>query len=128
MESKQEISTVEKPIKAKRDKWVNIKVTEAERDEWQAYALSEKMNLSDVFRQLISEKIGIDAQLVNLPIKKKQQRIMRRADPELLRELAKVGNNLNQISRWANTYKTDADALEVMQVLLSIQRALPNAH
>jgi len=46
----------------------------------------------------------------------------------LLRELAKVGNNLNQIARWANTYKSDADALEVTQALLSIQRVLPHAH
>ena len=29
-------------------------------------------------------------------------------------ELAKIGNNLNQIARWANTYKENAEAAEYL--------------
>lgn len=120
--------TSEQDKRQKRDKWVNIKVTQQERNEWQAFAQSKDKNLSDVLRQLIANEMGVKIRLENLPVKKKQVRASRKADPELLRELAKVGNNLNQIARWANTYKSDADALEVTQALLAIQRGLPHAH
>lgn len=118
---------VEQAKREKRDKWVNIKVTEKERNEWQAFAQLKDKNLSDVLRQLIADEMGVEIRLENLPVKKKQVRASRKINPELLRELAKIGNNLNQIARWANTYKSDADALEVVQALLSIQRAMPDA-
>jgi hypothetical protein len=119
--------STELPKREKRDKWVNIKVTEKERNEWQAFAQLKDKNLSDVLRQLIADEMGVEIRLENLPVKKKQVRASRKINPELLRELAKIGNNLNQIARWANTYKSDADALEVVQALLSIQRAMPDA-
>lgn len=106
-----------------RDKWVNIKVTEAERENWKAFAESQGYSVADLFRLLIANAAKEPAKL-----HAKQRRVTRKADPELLRELAKIGNNLNQIARWANTYKTDADALEVIQALLAIQRGLPHAH
>lgn len=106
-----------------RDKWVNIKVTDAERESWKSFAESQGYSVADLFRLLIANAIKEPAKL-----HAKQRRVTRKADPELLRELAKVGNNLNQIARWANTYKSDADALEVTQALLAIQRGLPHAH
>jgi len=45
-------------------------------------------------------------------------------DPALIRELARLGNNLNQIARWANRYKTDADALAVIAELINIDREI----
>lgn len=120
---------VEQAKREKRDKWVNIKVTEKERSQWQAFAQSKNKNLSDVLRQLIANEMGVKIRLENLPVKKKQIRVSRKVNPELLRALAKIGNNLNQIARWANTYKSNTDALEIIQALLAIQRALrPHAH
>lgn len=117
------------PLKrVKRDKWVNIKVSESERDAWQAYAQSQNSNLSDIFRRLIAHETGLKVRLENLPVKKKQLRPSRRVNPDLLRELARIGNNLNQIARWANTYKSDAEAIEVLQALIAIERNLPDAH
>ena len=43
---------------------------------------------------------------------------------ERTRELARIGSNLNQIARWANTYREAADALEVVAHLTAIERAL----
>ncbi len=37
-------------------------------------------------------------------------------------ELAKSGNNLNQIARWANTCKENAEAVEVVAYLVAIDR------
>lgn len=45
-------------------------------------------------------------------------------DPALIRELAKLGNNLNQIARWANRYKADANALAVVAELINIDREI----
>ena len=44
-----------------------------------------------------------------------------KADPELIRGIALLGNNLNQIARWCNTYKKETEAVEVLFLLLSIQ-------
>lgn len=103
-----------------RDKWVNIKVTEQERTNWKAFAESQGYTVADLFRLLIANAAAQPSKL-----HKKQRRKTRKADPELLRELAKIGNNLNQIAKWANTYKTEADAVQVVQALIAIERALP---
>ena len=45
----------------------------------------------------------------------------------LLAALGRVGNNLNQVAKWANTYKTDAtdaEARQVLAALVSIERIL----
>ena len=43
---------------------------------------------------------------------------------ERTRELARIGSNLNQIARWANTRKENAEAVEVVAHLVAIERAL----
>jgi len=108
---------------ARRDRWINVKVTEQEREKWKTFAESQGFTVADLLRQLVANATDQPAKLTG-----KQRRISRKADPELIRELAKIGNNLNQIARWANTHKSEADALEVVQALLIIQRALPDAH
>ena len=39
------------------------------------------------------------------------------------RQIARIGNNPNQIARWANTYKTATEAVEVIAHLVAIERA-----
>ena len=46
------------------------------------------------------------------------------AERERTRELARIGANLNQIARWANTHKTAADAVEVIAHLIAVERVL----
>jgi len=40
------------------------------------------------------------------------------------RRVARVGNNLNQIARWANAHKEGIEAVEVIGHLIAIRRAL----
>ena len=40
---------------------------------------------------------------------------------ERTRELARIGSNLNQIARWANIHKENAEALEVVAHLVAIE-------
>ena len=43
---------------------------------------------------------------------------------ERTRELARIGANLNQIARWANTFKANVEALELVAHLVAIERSL----
>ena len=47
-----------------------------------------------------------------------------RWERERTRELARIGANLNQIARWANTFKANAEAVEIVAHLVAIERAL----
>ena len=46
------------------------------------------------------------------------------AEVERTRQIARVGNNLNQIARWANTHAAPMDAVEMIAYLLHIARTL----
>jgi hypothetical protein len=100
-----------------RSKWVHVKVSVSEKESWQSLAEADGLTLSDLIRQHMGA-----AKLVHRePL---QKRRVKRVDPALIRELAKIGNNLNQISRWANTFKSDAEAMAVLRALLSVERQL----
>ena len=43
---------------------------------------------------------------------------------ERTRQVARIGSNLNQIARWANTYASEADVVEVVAHLAAIERTL----
>ena len=43
---------------------------------------------------------------------------------ERTREGARIGNNVNQIARWANTHKGAVEAVKVIGHLIAIERAL----
>ena len=43
---------------------------------------------------------------------------------ERTRELARIGSNLNQLARWANIHKEDAEVVEVVAHLFAIEREL----
>ena len=46
------------------------------------------------------------------------------AEKERIRQLARIGSNMNQIARWANTYKKRAEAVEVITRLIVLERKL----
>lgn len=97
---------------------VRLRLKPAEQADWQAQAEAEGITLSDLIRKRMgsAKPTGIEP--------KRQRRMGRKADPALLAALGRVGNNLNQVAKWANTYKTDAEARQVLAVLVSIERIL----
>lgn len=101
----------------KRDKWVHVKVSAYERAEWQRLAEMFGSSVSDLVRFSVG-----GAELTNREVPKEVP--VKRVDPELIRELARIGNNLNQVGRWANTYKSDADAAQVLAALIALEREL----
>ena len=43
---------------------------------------------------------------------------------ERTRQIARIGNNVNQIARWANTHASPIEAVRVLDRLESVERAL----
>lgn len=45
-------------------------------------------------------------------------------EKERLRQLARIGVNLNQLAKWANTHKRAVEAVEVLTALASLEREI----
>jgi hypothetical protein len=45
-------------------------------------------------------------------------------EKERLRQLARIGANINQLAKWANTYKRAVEAVEILTALASLEREI----
>ncbi len=79
---------------AGRDVWVKIRASEAERAEWHAKARSAGLTLSDLVRRSVGRVHPWTVAHAEV-------------ERERTRELARIGANLNQIARWANTLQSE---------------------
>ena len=98
-------------MSAGRTVWVKVRATEAERAEWHAKAHSAGLTLSDLVRRSIGRVRTWTVAHAEV-------------ERERTRELARLGNNLNQIARWANAHKEAIEAVEVIAYLVALDRAL----
>ena len=89
---------------------VVIRVHPEERDLLKLNAGLHGMSVSDYVRQTC---LGL--RLRRTPEEKRR-----------IRELARIGSNLNQIARWANTYKDSLEAVEVIAALTSLETQIEN--
>lgn len=104
------------PARENREKWVHVKLTDAERRAWKSMAADSKLTVADLIRRRMSTKIeGREPQ---------QKRPTRRADPRMIQSVGRVGSNLNQIARWANTYCEAVDAVQILAALVAIDEAI----
>lgn len=97
-----------KRVKAVRSVAVVVRLLPEERDTLRLNAGVHGLSMSDYIRQTC---LGI--RLRRTPEEKRR-----------LRELARIGANLNQLAKWANTYKRSAEALEVLTALAAIERTI----
>lgn len=95
-----------KPQKDTRTAWIKLRVTPVEKEAIAAKADAQGQTVTDFIRQR-----ALDYRLRQTPLEK-----------ERVRQLARIGANLNQIARWANTHKARADALDVLAALVSLER------
>lgn len=93
--------------------WVKVRASAEQRTRWQSVAAARGVSLSELVRQ------GLDGTRL---VRRRHQ--PRAVDPALLRELARVGNNLNQLARWANREKGGASAVAVVARLIELDREL----
>ncbi len=95
-----------KRIKHVRTAAVMVRVLPEERDILRTNAALHGMNMSDYIRQTC---LGV--RLRRTPEEKRR-----------LRELARIGANINQLTRWANTYKRGVDTVAIVSALVSLER------
>jgi hypothetical protein len=97
---------------------IEIRTTPEEKQHWQAIAENKGVSLSELVRSALGGQ------------RLRKRRDPPKVDPGLLRELARIGNNLNQIARAANR-RRPLPAAALLLRLIEIDRelsALRTAH
>ena len=89
-----------------RREWSKMRVTPEEKKAIFATATAQGQTVTDFLRQR-----ALGYRLRQTPLEK-----------ERVRQLARIGANLNQLARWANRWKARADALTVLTTLASLER------
>ena len=97
-----------KPERDTRSAWIKLRVTPAEKEAIAAKAAAQGQTVTDFIRQR-----ALDYRLRQTPLEK-----------ERVRQLARIGANLNQLARWANIHKSRAEALDVLTALVSLENAV----
>jgi len=103
---------------------VEVRTTPADKARWQALAESRSVSLSELVR------LALDGQRPRQPSRAHLRRTPPPVEPALLRELARLGNNLNQLARAANR-REPVPAAALLVRLIEIDRelaALRRAH
>ena len=96
---------------SQRGVWIKIRASQEERTDWHRKAQAAGVSLSALVRRSIGRVRTWTAARVDL-------------ERERNRELARIGNNLNQLARWSNTHKSNAEAVEIIAHLVAISEAL----
>ena len=94
----------------KRDRVIRFRVTPEEKAAIEEKASAQSQTLTDFLRQ----------RALNYRLRTSQD------EKERVRQLARIGNNLNQLARWANTYKDRAEAMAILAALVSLERVAKN--
>ena len=95
----------------RRTVMVAVRVSPTEFADWRAKAAAAGVPLSALMRRAMARTRTWTAPAAEV-------------ERERTRQVSRIGNNLNQIARWANTHKGAAEAVEVIVHLVPIERAL----
>ena len=87
---------------------VKLRVTPADKEAIVAKADAQGQTVTDFIRQR-----ALDYRLRQTPLEK-----------DHVRQLARIGVNLNQLARWVNVHKSRAEVIDVLVALVSLEREL----
>ena len=90
---------------------VTARITRAEQAAWRAKAAAARVSPSALLRQAMARTQTWTAPAVAV-------------ERERSRQIARIGNNLNQLARWANTHTSAVEAVTVIARLVSFERSL----
>ena len=90
---------------------VHVRVSPAELAAWRAKAEAAGVPVSELLRQAMARTRTWTAPAVAV-------------ERERTRQIARIGNNLNQLARWANTRAEAVEAVEVIAHLIAIERSV----
>ena len=107
---------VGKPLKAPRTTTISLRIGPTTATEWRERASASGLSVSDWIRG------AVDAvQQTNLPTPQRRPVRVRDtsndADPALMRQLAGISNNLNQIARALNECRLAGSSVQLVEVL-----------
>ena len=89
-----------------RPLFIKVRVSKEEKTHFESLASHSGVSLSDFIRKRLA-RVRIYPAHIAL---------------ERNRQLARIGNNMNQVARWANTYKSALEAVRVLSVLVGLRR------
>ena len=95
----------------KKDDYIKVRLSKAEKERWQEKAVRAGLSLSNLIRQAIERTQTWTIQDRGLIA-------------EHTRQIRRIGINLNQIAKWANTYGSTAEAIEIIECLKTIETKL----
>jgi len=95
----------------KRDRWIKVRVSDEEKDVIDEKAKAAGVTVADLIRQSLCR-----VRTWTLANKETER--------ERIREIRRIGQNLNQIAKWCNQYKSGADTVQVLTHLLAIEKRL----
>ena len=90
---------------------VHVRVSPAELAAWRAKAATVGVPLSDLLRQAMARTRTWTAPALAV-------------ERERTRQIARIGSNLNQLARWANTHASAVEAVTVTANLVAFERSL----
>ena len=93
---------------------LHLRVSPAEIAAWRAKAAAVGVPLSDLLRQAMARTRTWTAAAAD-------------AERQRTRQVARIGNNLNQLARWANANASAVEAVEVIANLVAFERELRKA-
>jgi hypothetical protein len=100
-----------------RYKRIEIRCTDAERDTWKHKAATAGISVANLIRRCLNSAEVAAAPAAKTP------RVYSKADPELIRHVSRIGNNLNQIARGINANGVE-NAAQLHADLIAIYRRL----
>jgi len=98
-------------MSGRRPAIVSARVSAVELADWRAKAAAAGVPLSALVREAMARTRTWTAPAAEV-------------ERERTKQVARIGNNLNQIARWVNTHKAAVEAVEVIVHLIAIERAL----
>ena len=96
---------------SRRTGQIHLRAAPAEIADWRTKAAAAGVPLSDLLRQAMARTRTWTAAAAD-------------AERERTRQVARIGNNLNQLARWANANAAAVDAVEVIAHLVAFEREL----
>lgn len=94
---------------------IEVRCSDQEQAAWRSKAEAAGLSLSEMVRAALDD--------ARLPDRAAADELK-----ELTRQVARIGNNLNQIAAWANTHKSAGEAVQVVAHLAAIERELADVY
>lgn len=91
-----------------RPLFIKVRVSEEEKAHFESLASHSGVTLSDFIRKRLE---GVRVYPAHVALERNRQ-------------LARIGNNLNQLARWANAHRSALEAVKILSALEGLHRAV----